>query len=206
MSAYPSHTGQVGWMAGGRDRKCSGNGVPSGSGADHAIDEICNTTTWQDLIDDERSALEQPNPLTLSRLTGTCPVFLAETPKRRLCHEDFSCHPFHGDRGTRIAPLTPVASAQLLGVDTGGETAASSEPAPLPVHTIEGVGGGGITPMAYLVNAGDEEHVFGPLAVSSSYVNLGAKNLTALVVTDTLFQNIEIGYAANRLGLGTLPR
>ncbi|MHB8970717.1 MAG: hypothetical protein ACYC3X_07620 [Pirellulaceae bacterium] len=71
----------------------------------------------------------------------------------------------------------PCDWAQILGVNTAGADAAAVEAPPLPVHTIEGVGGGGITPMAYLVNAGDEEHVFGPLAASLSYINLGQKNL-----------------------------
>jgi hypothetical protein len=108
---------------------------------------------------------------------------------------------------TMIATLSrvPIACAQVLGVNTAGESIAAAEPAPLPVHNIEGVGGGGITPMAYLVNAGDDEHVFGPLAVSLTYVNLGHKNLDALAVTDTVFKFIELGYAADRLGLGTLP-
>lgn len=81
---------------------------------------------------------------------------------------------------------------------------AAEEPPPLPVHTIEGVGGGGITPMAYLVNPG-EDCVFGTPAFSISYVNLGRKNLDAIAVTETLFKRIELGYAANRFGLGTLP-
>jgi hypothetical protein len=101
--------------------------------------------------------------------------------------------------------LVPCVSAQLLGENTAGEALAAAEAAPLPVHTIEGVGGGGITPMAYLVNPGDEDHALGPLAVSLSYVNLGRKNLDALCVTETVFQFVELGYAANRFGLGTLP-
>ncbi len=76
---------------------------------------------------------------------------------------------------------------------------------PLPVHTIEGVGGGGITPMAYLVNPGKEGYLFGKPAASLSYVNLGRKNLDSIAVTETFLQRIEFGYAANRFGLGTLP-
>ena len=48
------------------------------------------------------------------------------------------------------------------------EAAPPEKAPPLPVHTIEGVGGGGITPMAYLVNPGDECHVFGKPAVWAS--------------------------------------
>ena len=46
---------------------------------------------------------------------------------------------------------------------------------PLPFHSIEGVGGGAITPMAYLVNPGDECHVFGKPAVGLTYVGLGTE-------------------------------
>jgi len=115
----------------------------------------------------------------------------------------------------RILAVVVVVAATFLGVpclraeeyagDPGSEAAPADEPPPLPVHTIEGVGGGGITPMAYLVNPGDECHAFGPPAFSLSYVNLGRKNLDAIVVTETVFQRIELGYAANRFGLGTLP-
>ena len=76
---------------------------------------------------------------------------------------------------------------------------------PLPFHTIEGVGGGAITPMAYLVNPPGECDVWGKPAVAFSYVGLGSKNLDALTVTENLWGRIEFGFAANRLGLGTLP-
>lgn len=91
---------------------------------------------------------------------------------------------------------TPLAAAPA---------APPEEPPPLPVHTIEGVGGGGITPMAYLVNPGKEGCLFGKPAASLSYVNLGQKNLDSIAVTETFLQRIEFGYAANRFGLGTLP-
>ncbi|MEN6493975.1 MAG: DUF3034 family protein, partial [Thermoguttaceae bacterium] len=76
---------------------------------------------------------------------------------------------------------------------------------PLPFHSIEGVGGGAITPMAYLVNPGPEGTIWGKPAVAMSYVNLNHKNLDALTITETIFGRIELGYAADRLGLGTLP-
>ena len=50
--------------------------------------------------------------------------------------------------------------------DATEAAAAPEEPPPLPFHSIEGVGGGAITPMAYLVNPGDECHVFGKPAVA----------------------------------------
>jgi hypothetical protein len=77
--------------------------------------------------------------------------------------------------------------------------------APLPFHTIEGVGGCGFTPMAYLVNPGPEGAVCGKPAGALTYVNMGAKNLNSLSVTETLFGRVELGYCASRLGLGNLP-
>ena len=76
---------------------------------------------------------------------------------------------------------------------------------PLPFHTIEGYGGGAITPMAYLVNPTPVNGVFGAPAFALSYVNLGEKNLDALTVSETLFNRLELSFGADRLGLGKLP-
>ena len=59
--------------------------------------------------------------------------------------------------------------------------------------------------MAYLVNPGDECTIFGKPAAAMSFVGLGEKNLDALTFTETLFGRVELGYGADRLGLGTLP-
>ena len=59
--------------------------------------------------------------------------------------------------------------------------------------------------MAYLVNPGDECTLFGKPAAAMSYVGLGSKNLDALTFTETLYGRVELGYGADRLGLGTLP-
>jgi len=76
---------------------------------------------------------------------------------------------------------------------------------PLPFHTIEGYGGGAITPMAYLVNPTPVHGVFGAPAFAASFVNLGGKNLDALTASETLFGRLELSFGADRLGLGTLP-
>jgi hypothetical protein len=76
---------------------------------------------------------------------------------------------------------------------------------PLPFHTIEGYGGGAITPMAYLVNPGPKGTILGLPAVSFTYINMRKKDLEALAVTETLFRRIELGYALDRFGLGSLP-
>ena len=85
-------------------------------------------------------------------------------------------------------------------------TAAIAEAPPLPFHSIEGYGGGAITPMAYLVNPGSTDSIFGVPSVALSTIFIGRKNVQALSITETIFQRIELGYSIERLGLGTLPR
>lgn len=92
-----------------------------------------------------------------------------------------------------------------------GQTAAPAQAAapaspPLPFHTIEGYGGGAITPLAYVVNpAVNKNDIAGLPSVAFSYVGLGQKDLQALTFTETLFGRLELGYGVDRLGLGKLP-
>jgi len=97
-----------------------------------------------------------------------------------------------------------VSAAILAAMVLGVSTSALAGP-PLPFHTIEGVGGGAITPIAYLVNPEPDGALFKKPAVAMSFVNLADKNLTALTITEMVGDRIEIGYAADRLGMGTLP-
>ncbi len=76
---------------------------------------------------------------------------------------------------------------------------------PLPFHCVEGYGGGAITPMAYLVNPGPTDNVFGKPAAALTFGNLGDKQLEAITVTETLWDRVELGYGADRIGLGILP-
>lgn len=76
---------------------------------------------------------------------------------------------------------------------------------PLPFITIEGVGGGAITPMAYLTNPAPEGSIFGKPTVAFDYIGLGSKNMDAMLITENVWDRIELGFAADRLGLGTLP-
>ena len=76
---------------------------------------------------------------------------------------------------------------------------------PLPFHTIEGYGGGAITPFAYLVNPGKEECLWGKPAGALTFINAGQKDLAAITVSETLFGRVELSYGGDRLGLGTLP-
>lgn len=85
------------------------------------------------------------------------------------------------------------------------QSEASSDGPPLPVHTIEGGGAAAITPIAYLVNPGSEGTQFGKPAFSYTNLDLKDKRLQTFSITSTLFQRFELGYAAGRLSLGTLP-
>ena len=111
-----------------------------------------------------------------------------------------------------VAPPQSTAVAQAAGNAPVPATDPATAPAPaqekgppLPFHTIEGYGGGAITPMAYLVNPGDECTFLGKPAAAMSFVGLGSKNLDALTFTETLYGRVELGYGADRLGLGSLP-
>lgn len=84
------------------------------------------------------------------------------------------------------------------------EAAPAPEGPPLPFHTIEGYGGGAITPMGYLVNPGPADEVLGLPSFAFSNVIMGEKNLQALSFTETFFGRLELGYALDRFGIGTL--
>jgi hypothetical protein len=108
---------------------------------------------------------------------------------------------------------TAILALVLVGVlrvssFAAGEAAKKEAPRaegpPLPFHTIEGYGGGAITPMAYLVNPGPADQILGPPSFALSNVIIGRKNLQALSVTETLFGRVELGYALDRFGIGTL--
>ena len=76
---------------------------------------------------------------------------------------------------------------------------------PLPFQTIEGEGGGGITPFAYLVNPGSEECLWGKPATALTFINARQKDLEAVTASETLFARVELSFGGDRLGLGTLP-
>ena len=107
----------------------------------------------------------------------------------------------------RTLSALAAGAALLLVSQARAQEAASQEEQkgpPLPFHTIEGVGGGSITPMAYLVNPGSDDQIFGKPAAAVSSVFAGQKSLTAITVTDTALKTFEFGFAAERLGFGSL--
>ncbi|HEX3000667.1 MAG TPA: hypothetical protein VHR86_10600, partial [Armatimonadota bacterium] len=65
---------------------------------------------------------------------------------------------------------TTVLAGALVAASFAGSGPARAEDTtpPLPFHTIEGYGGGAITPMAYLVNAKPAQGVFGQPAFAIS--------------------------------------
>jgi hypothetical protein len=97
--------------------------------------------------------------------------------------------------GTAAAPA-PAQAAAAPADDKGP---------PLPFQTIEGYGGGGITPFAYLVNPGPEECLWGKPATALTYIDARQKDLFAVTASETLFGRLELSYGGDRLGLGTLP-
>ena len=106
-----------------------------------------------------------------------------------------------------------LAATQLLGLSfavQAGDDAKSTQPVtpekapPLPLHTIEGVGGVVITPIAYLVNPGPAGTTWGLPSASVTYVKANSKNVESAVLTETLFGRLELGYAPSRFGVGNL--
>ena len=76
-----------------------------------------------------------------------------------------------------------------------------------PGHTIEGVGGGRIVPVAYLVNPGKEGTIISLPSVSFTYIGgftRSKKNLLTFAISQTFFRRIELSYALNRADLGRL--
>ena len=112
--------------------------------------------------------------------------------------------------------LTAIAATQIVALpfaaragDQATKETKAIEPTPekappLPLHTIEGVGGIVITPVAYLVNPGPKGTIFGLPSASATYVKANRKNVETLALTETFFGRVELGYGASRFGIGSL--
>ena len=130
----------------------------------------------------------------------------ADQPRRPLPRQPHRLLPRQtGCQPRRPAPPTAPVAAPAPAAAPAADSPPEKGP-PLPVHTIEGVGGGAITPMAYLVNPAPEGCFFGKPSAALSYVGLEKKNLDAITVTENLLGRVELGFAADRLGLGDLPQ
>ena len=76
---------------------------------------------------------------------------------------------------------------------------------PLPFHTVEGVSGACIVPMAYMANAGPPGTIIGKPSAALTYLKANRKNVEAFTMTEVFYRRIEVGYALGRFGMGTLP-
>ncbi len=107
-----------------------------------------------------------------------------------------------------------LSTEEILAGAKGSQQAADSDEAepslwsgkrsPLPFHTIEGVGGGLITPMAYLTNPGPEGTVVARPSISVTYLQAGSKSFQTFAVSETFYRRIEIGYALSHFYMGSL--
>ncbi|MHC4473433.1 MAG: DUF3034 family protein [Planctomycetota bacterium] len=80
------------------------------------------------------------------------------------------------------------------------------EPLPIPLHTVEGVGGHFTVESAYLVNPAPPGELLGKPAFGFMTVHLGhGKHLESASFTETFADRLELGYAANYLTLGDVP-
>ena len=100
-----------------------------------------------------------------------------------------------------------VSNAQNAQPQTGETQQPAAKPekgAPLPLLTLDGVGGVVLTPIAYLVNPGAEGTQVGLPSFGFTYVNARQKNVESFGVVETLFGRLELGYNASRFGTGSL--
>lgn len=103
---------------------------------------------------------------------------------------------------TYAAEVSADAQQKLEGGSSSPEKAEKA--APLPLLTLDGVGGVVITPIAYLVNPGAEGTEVGLPSIGATYVNANQKNVESFGFTETLFTRVELGYNASRFGTGSL--
>lgn len=107
--------------------------------------------------------------------------------------------------GKELAAADAETKAKASGeVEAAGQ--APCKPPPLPLHSIEGVGGTLTVATAYLCHPGPAGCKCSLPGASFTYLYAsGKKSLQAFVVTQTFLRRIEAGYALNRLDLGNFP-
>jgi len=103
-----------------------------------------------------------------------------------------------------IVPLASHAGTSAAPAPVVTQPASVEKGPPLPLQTIDGVGGILITPTAYLVNTSERLTSFaGMPSFSFTYVGLNSQNIEAIGANETLFQRLELGYSGSRFGLGS---
>lgn len=88
----------------------------------------------------------------------------------------------------------------------GQSYTAPCKPPPLPLHTLEGLGGALTVPMAYLVNCGGGQPGLGGLPTASyTFISMpGKKTLQSLAVSQSFWSRLELSYSVNRFYIGNL--
>ena len=98
-------------------------------------------------------------------------------------------------------PAAPAAGAEKAPPPEAKAAPAKRGP-PLPLYTVEGVGGGLIVPHASLVNPGPPGTIVSLPTTGYTFVKLGSKTVMQASVTETFWRRIEVGYALSTLDLG----
>lgn len=104
-----------------------------------------------------------------------------------------------------VLTLRGVAWSADSTLEDGAEVPAAQKAEkgpPLPLHNIEGVGGVGLTEMAYLVNPSVGDSWFGAPSVSVTHIQANHKNAEIFTISETLFKRLELSYSFNYVGLG----
>ena len=100
-------------------------------------------------------------------------------------------------------PVPPVADPQAAYQDLLAPPPVKPEKGwPLPLHTIEGVGGVGLTEMAYLVNPSVGNDWLGLPSLSFTHVQTGHQNAEIGSISETLFKRLELSFSNDYVGLG----
>lgn len=74
--------------------------------------------------------------------------------------------------------------------------------APPVVATIDGTGGGLLTPSAYLLNPGPAGQVFGMPTMGNRFLRFGSKDVATFTIGETLWGRVELSYGLQQFGLG----
>lgn len=97
-----------------------------------------------------------------------------------------------------------IASMMLL---APAATLGQTEPPPLPLHGVEGYGGVFATYTAYMANQPKDGIGFGKPSAEGVYVHLGnGREMTALTLTETYGDRLELGLGWDIFDMGDLPR
>lgn len=102
------------------------------------------------------------------------------------------------------APVTETKTKTVRQAESAPEP--PCKPPPLPLHSIEGVGGTLTVPTAYVCNPGHAGCKCSLPSASLTYLYAGGgKSLQTFAITQTFLRRIELGYALDRLDLGNFP-